>query len=404
MSSVKNLILGLICLCIVAMTMMGASNLRATPIIALQEADNCQGCHKSGRTQRAFLERRCTLDCQGCHIDPAGAGPRNAWGYYYSQAELNTVKFFDPIDPLQDKSRFDLHYDGRMITRFFEEETRQFPMANELSARVRPFVNYLHLTYQALLFGRVGDQSIRATRGDDRRFREKYSVMIDQLPLNLYARAYRGQPMYGVRRSNHSLWIRERIGLDQFAMTEAVEFGGTPNVPFMRWSMMKGDPYANEEDRQKGTSFHGGFRGVTLGWHINGSSWDTESEKSAIKMRAIGGGLKAKKIVLMAERNWRRVEVKEHPENAAAFESQAIRVHPSSQIDEYTFAFEPYRGILTGFVIEELQDERNESHRRSLYADFHLIPWLQFEIWRRFETGTRTAADTLSVLHAYFDF
>src|SRR5690606_9251731 len=124
---------------------------------------------------------------------------------------------------------------------------------------------------------------------------------------------YRGQPLYGVRRPNHTLWIRERIGLDQFAMTEAIEVGGTPNVPYLRGSLMQGDPYANDEDKQKGSSFHGGFRGVTLGWHVNGSTWSTESEKTAIKMQALGAGLKPWKFVLMAERNWRDVEVKEHP-------------------------------------------------------------------------------------------
>jgi hypothetical protein len=29
---------------------------------------------------------------------------------------------------------------------------------------------------------------------------------------------------------------------------------------------------------------------------------------------------------------------------------------------------------------------------------------LQFELWRRFETGTRKVADTLGILHAYVDF
>lgn len=376
----------------------------ATPLIALKEAENCQGCHKPGRTQRPFFERRCTLDCQGCHVDPAGGGPRNQWGYYYSQAELNTVPLMQPTDPLQDTSRFDVHYDGRVITRFFEDEMRRFPMSNELSVRVRPFVNYLHLTYQAMMFGRIGDQSFRATRSDSRRFREKYAVMVDQLPLNLYARIYRGPPMYGLRRPNHSLWIRERIGLDQFATTEAVEFGGTPNVPFLRGSLMNGDPYAEPEDRQKGNSFHGGFRGVTLGWHINGSSWDTKSEKAGIRMRSLGAGLKPWKFVLMGERNWRKVDYFEDPANASTFASQAVKVQPSSLIDEYTVAFEAYRGIMTGYVIEELHDEKNDSLRRSLFADFHIIPWLQFEIWRRYETGTRKLADTLSVLHAYMDF
>ena len=31
-------------------------------------------------------------------------------------------------------------------------------------------------------------------------------------------------------------------------------------------------------------------------------------------------------------------------------------------------------------------------------------PWVQFEVWRRFESGTRKLADTLLIGHLYFDF
>lgn len=371
--------------------------------MALKEADNCGGCHKPGRAQRPPLERRCTLDCQGCHIDPAGAGPRNQWGYYNSQAEANMLHFFQPQDPLDDESRFDLHYDGRVIRRYFEDEERTFPMSSELSLRVRPFVEYLHLTYSALYLGRIGDQSFRAARGDERRYREKYSVMIDALPLATYVRAYRGPPMYGVRRPNHSLWIRERLGLDQYATTEAVEIGGTPNVPFARASMMTGDPYAEPEDRQKGTSVHGGMRGVTMAWHVNGSTWDTESEKAKITMRALGAGLKPWKFVFMGERNWRKVEVFEPPLDPA-FAGMPTRLHPSSRIDEWTAGFAGIPGTIVGYVQEELHDDQADSLRRSAFIDLHPIPFLQFEIWRRFETGSRQLADTLAIVHAYFDF
>lgn len=376
----------------------------ATPLIALKEADNCDGCHNPGRGQLPVLERRCTLDCQGCHIDPAGAGPRNQWGHYYSQDQLASVNFFKPIDPLKDQSRFDLHYDSRLIQRRTTETTRTFPMSAELSLRVRPFVKYLHLTYQGLLLGRVGDTSFRALRSDERRFREKYSLMIDNLPLNTYARAYRGQPMYGIRRPNHTLWIRERLGLDEFAATDAAEIGMTPNVPFMRASYMLGDPYAEPEDRQRGQSFHGGFRGVTMGWHVNASRWDTASEKARVKMQAIGGGLKPWRFIFMGERNWRDVETEDDPPHADDFSSPATRLHPSSRIDEWTAAFGGIPGVLFGHVTEELHDATTDALRRSIFVDLHPIPFLQIEIWRRFESGTRKLADTLGILHVYADF
>ncbi len=373
----------------------------ATPLLALKEADNCQGCHKRGRGQRPVLERRCTLDCQGCHIDPAGAGARSQWGYWYETQQATPVRFFKVQDPLEDKSRFDVHYDGRVIRRATASDQRTFPMASEFTLRVRPFVEYVHATYTALFMGRIGDTSYRALREDERRFHEKYSLMIDQLPLATYVRAYKGPPMYGVRRPNHTLWIRERLGLDQFATTEAVEVGGTPNVPFLRGSLMLGDPYAEPEDRQKGTSFHGGMRGVTMAWHVNTSLWDTQSEKAQIKMRALGLGLKPWKFIFMAERNWRQVE---ELEPSVPVLSPSIRVHPSSRIDEMTAAFAGLPGVILGYVQEELHDAATDGLRRSVFADFHPIPFLQFEIWRRSETGTRKLTDTLAILHAYYDF
>jgi hypothetical protein len=386
------------------LSLPGVNPATATPLLALKETDNCGGCHKPGRPQRNLIWRRCTLDCQGCHIDPAGGGPRSQWGYYYSQDQLAMVNFFKPQDPLDDKSRFDLHYDGRVIQRVTSESDRTFPMSSEFSVRVRPFVEYLHLTYQGLMLGRIGDQSLRATRDDPRRYREKYSVMIDQLPLGVYGRAYRGPPMYGIRRSNHSLWIRERIGLDQFATTEATEVGGTPNVPFMRASMMNGDPYAEPEDRQKGTSFHGGLRGVSFGWHLNGSTWDTESEKAKVSMRALGAGASPWDFIFYGERNWRQVDVFDEPVGADQFASHANRLHPSSEITEWTMAWAGIPGIMPGFVQEEIHDENMDGLRRNVFIDFHPIPFVQFEIWRRFESGHRRLIDTLAVLHLYADF
>lgn len=378
--------------------------LGATPMLALKEANNCQGCHNPGRSQRPVLDRRCTLDCQGCHVDPSGAGPRNQWGYYYSQDQLSSFNFFKPIDPLQDESRFDLHADGRIIQRTTDDTTRTFPMSEELSLRVRPFIKYLNVTYQALLLGRVGDQSFRATKSDPRRFREKYSVMLDNLPMNTYVRAYRGTPMYGLREPNHSLWIRERLGLDQFAQTEAVQVGGTPNVPFMHFSLMKGDPDAAPEDRQKGSSAHFGMRGVSLGWHVAGSTWDTQSDKEKVKMRQIGVGLKPWKFVFKGERNFREVTAVENPENKNEWQSDAPKTHPSSRIDQVEGAFAGIPGVMVGSMLEKLDDATRASQRRSVFVDFHPVPFLQLEFWRRKETGTNKLMDTLAILHLYADY
>jgi hypothetical protein len=386
-------------LALLASVLISATPSLATPLYALKEAQNCAGCHKPGRAQRPVLWRRCTLDCQGCHIDPSGGGPRNQWGVYYSYDQLSMRNFFVPKDPLEDRSRFDVHYDGRVITRKTPETTRSFPMSSEFSVRLRPIVDYAHFTYQNLLMGRVDEELFRILNEGSRQFRQKHSIMIDGIPLNTYIRQYRGTPMYGLKRSNHSLWIRERIGLDQFATTDAIELGMTPNVPFFRVSKMDGDPYVESAYRQKGTTAHGGLRGVTLGWHINGSYWETESETNAISMRAIGGGFNAFGVIAYGERNFRSV-------TQLADTKSSADPHPSSTISEYNLAYGGLRGMILGWMREnmKLDHQTKDSSRDSIYFDIHPIPFLHFEWWIRSESGLRNLRDQLLVAHLYADW
>jgi hypothetical protein len=374
--------------------------MNATPLHALKVADECSACHNSGRGQKPFFERRCSLDCQGCHIDPAGGGARNLWGVYYSQDQLPISSFFTPEDPLKDDSYFDVHYDGRIINRKMGEIDRTFPMSSEFTLRIRPIVRYLHITYSQLFMGRIGDETFRNVGG--RRSQKKYALMIDNLPLNSYVRYGLGPPMYGIRRSNHTLWIRERIGLDQFAQTQTIEVGATPNVPFLRYGQILGDPNRHPVDQQKGTSVHGGLRGVTLGWHVNGSFWQTKSVKAEIRMNAFGFGFTPWDFLIYGERNFREViEVKnsEIPKDA----SSALKLHPSSRIDEWTIAYQGIPGTTLGVLYEEYIAPQAASLRSSYFIDFHPVSNLQIEIWQRSEKGARTQNDMLAILHLYAD-
>ncbi|MFK7873486.1 MAG: hypothetical protein AB8C84_10055 [Oligoflexales bacterium] len=377
----------------------------ATPLIALKEANNCGGCHKPGRSQRPVLWRRCTLDCQGCHVDPNGAGPRNAWGAYYAQDQMAALKFFQEEDPLKDESRLDLHLDQRTMIRQSGEKTRGFPMNTEMSLRIRPFVKWLHFTGQLLYLGRPGDGIEAKLPEGVRRKIEKFHVQVDGLPMNMHIKAARGTPLYGVRRPNHSLWIRERIGLDQFSLQDFISVGGTPNVPFMHMSQMYGDPFSAEEDKQKGISAHAGLRGVTLGWHVNGSHWRTQSQKAFVDMNAIGVGANILGLVVYGERNWRKVSEKAlSVSDLIELDSIALRLHPSSRIQEVTVAGTWFPGVMFGVVGEWLEDDERSSRRVSQFIDIHPIPFFQLEIWRRTESGSRTLRDTLAVAHVLFDF
>jgi hypothetical protein len=380
------------------------TTIKATPLIAVRETENCAGCHNGGRSQRPFIWRRCTLDCQGCHIDPSGAGARNQWGEYYSKDQLNMVELYEAVDPLKDESFADIHYDGRVINRSDSTGGSFSPMASEYTFRLRPLIRWIHATYSAMFLGRTDDKTFRF--GPNKRFfREKYSIMVDALPMNLYLKYGRGTPMYGQRRPNHSAWIRERVGLDQFATSDAFTIGGTLNVPFVHLSMLEGDPYAEAEDRQKGTSTHFGMRGVSFGWNVHGSTWNTESKKSKISMSAIGGGAHVFNVLFMGERNFRKVTEKSNSTSTVTgFDHPGHYSHPSSTISEYTLAWTGMKGLMVGLVEENMETETFSSDRRSYFVDIHPIPSVQLEFWRRHESGAKNVWDTLAVFHVYGDF
>ena len=260
-------------------------------------------------------------------------------------------------------------------------------------------MKYLSLSYSFIHFGRIDDALFHMGYEGDRRYRERWQVMVDNLPLNTYLRAYQSTPMYGIKRVNHTLWIRQRVGLDQFATTRAAEIGLTPTVPFFRASYMEGDPYKPEDLKQKGYSYHAGLRGVSFGWNLNVSGWSTKSAYQKVNMRAFGLGAKIFDIVFYGERNWRSVDAID----SGASPYEKTYVQPASTITEYDIAWVHIRGLILGGVYETLVDEYRNSTRKSAYLKINPITFINFEYWLRSESGSRNLNDSFSLVHLYGD-
>ncbi|MDZ4661401.1 MAG: hypothetical protein SGJ18_07240 [Pseudomonadota bacterium] len=64
---------------------------QAEPWVSNRFAQNCSACHSPNRNNVPLLERRCTLSCQGCHVNPNGGGVRNRYGAWNQNRFLRSL-------------------------------------------------------------------------------------------------------------------------------------------------------------------------------------------------------------------------------------------------------------------------------------------------------------------------
>lgn len=77
--------------CLLLFGMNGLS--LAEPWLAIRYAQNCAGCHAPGRINLPPIDRRCTLSCQGCHVNPNGGGLRSFYGKWNEDRWLRSFAF-----------------------------------------------------------------------------------------------------------------------------------------------------------------------------------------------------------------------------------------------------------------------------------------------------------------------
>ncbi len=278
------------------------SRVQATPIFAARAGRTCDNCHVSPNkwVNPALAERKCTLSCQGCHVDPAGGGMRTVSGRFYGRATVPAIATsprptsdwdrnlfgrrdratsyndnipYGPSTQADSRAYMDSVSDGWAwgsppgqtrygpfqgrygglradpLLRFgadirmaalFSQSALAFPMQFDIGTMLHP-VHHTTILMNVGARGRVSGYSDTIDDSHTPYFRELF-VMTHEWPWQTYAKAGRFVPSYGIKLDDHTNRIRREFELDGSlpeSRVTGVEVGFAPNYPFLQASYFK---------------------------------------------------------------------------------------------------------------------------------------------------------------------
>ncbi|MEZ5065864.1 MAG: hypothetical protein R3B81_14110 [bacterium] len=282
----------------------GSRDLEATPLYAARSSRTCDNCHLTPNewVDPVLAERKCTLSCQACHVDPAGGGMRNASGVFFGRATVPAIATsprptqdwdrnlpfvgrrdrattyssdlplgpnrFEDVESFRDSANdrfgygsplgasskyafwpgrygavnadpaFAIGVDARIA--FLSQGALVFPMQFDLPMRLHPVE---HLTVFANTGARGRRSGYSDAFDDDHTpyFREAF-VLLHEAPYQAYVKAGRFVPRFGLRLDDHTMRTRREFELDG-ALPESrvtgVEIGAAPNYPVLSFSWFR---------------------------------------------------------------------------------------------------------------------------------------------------------------------
>ncbi|MEE9268711.1 MAG: hypothetical protein V3V49_00460 [Candidatus Krumholzibacteria bacterium] len=250
----------------------------AIPLYAARAGRACDNCHLTpNKWQNPKLaERKCSLSCQTCHVDPAGGGMRNTSGRFYGRATLPMIatsprptrdwdrsffgrvprmdrattysdslpvgpdrfeqveNYYETIDdrwsygrPYGAASRY-APFQGRYgglaadpllrigwdvrLAVLFSGLVITFPMQGDLPVAVHP-VRHVTVFLNTGFRGRASGYSSTFDESRTPYLREAF-LLLHQAPYQSYVKLGRFTPAYGLRLDDHTSQIRRRFELD----------------------------------------------------------------------------------------------------------------------------------------------------------------------------------------------
>ncbi len=273
-------------------TLLLCASAQALPLYTARGGSTCDNCHSLPNhwENPELAQRKCTMSCVGCHVDPNGGGLRTVSGDYYGRSTLpmflatdrpladarrSLLDFAERVEaevpssqPLAEASKspakqpegsnemawlqgrygdldadplLNLGADARLG--FWSAGPLFFPMQADAYAAVHP-VEHFTLSTSIGARGRSRSLTFDGMGVDEQpRFgvRDLWA-MLHELPYLTHVRVGRFLPAFGTRVSDHTAYVRRPFGLSQEDPANrvlGVEVGMAPNYPYVTASVFK---------------------------------------------------------------------------------------------------------------------------------------------------------------------
>lgn len=172
------------------------------------------------------------LPCRACHENPSGGGMRTAYGRsVFAQLQL-------PMRPLAQPPAFDgeLAHDVALGADLRFVYLYQRPG----QPRLEPINSFAVMQADLYLSARFADQLTLYV--DQGLFGSWEAMAIWELPWNLYLKAGRFMPSFGLRLDNHQVFTRQGIGFGARDKDVGLEAGARVGPVLLQLAVLNGEP------------------------------------------------------------------------------------------------------------------------------------------------------------------
>jgi len=174
-------------------------------------------------------------DCNFCHIDPAGGGPRNRIGEIFEENYFEFPKDFDMNAVSEETKEMikQLSTSLDLQTAFIknihsDSEEGAVAGCNSCHSSVDSFL----LMQAEVTFNAQASDHVRLTLSNNLGTTLNAFATVDVIPNKLYSKVGKFRLPYGIKQKDHNILLREGFGLGSNKRHVGVEFGGSSGKLF----------------------------------------------------------------------------------------------------------------------------------------------------------------------------